>query len=70
MKFGVKISVAFGIVLLIIGISGGQSYMGIQRLIEANRLVIHTHEVRETLEDVLSLLQDAETSQRGFVLTG
>ncbi len=44
MKFGVKISVAFGIVLLIIGISGGQSYMGIQRLIEANRLVIHTHE--------------------------
>ena len=70
MKLGVKIAVAFVLALLIIGIVGVQSYQGIQKLIEANHWVIHTHEVREKLEDVLSLLKDAETGQRGFVLTG
>ena len=44
--------------------------MSTQRLLEANRWVTHTHEVIEGLEHVLSVLKDAETSQRGFVLTG
>ena len=44
--------------------------MSTQHLIEANRWVVHTHEVIEGLEDVLSVLKDAETGQRGFVLTG
>ena len=33
-------------------------------------LVTHTHEVLTALEDVLSLAKDAETGQRGFVITG
>ena len=44
--------------------------MSTQRLIEANRWVAHTHEVIENLEHVMSALKDAETGQRGFVLTG
>ena len=70
MKLGIKPAVVFVLALLIIGIVGIQSYLGIQRLIEANRWVIHTHEVMEKLEHVLSLLKDAETGQRGFILTG
>jgi PAS domain S-box-containing protein len=70
MKLGLKITVIFVVVLLIIGIVGIQSYLEIQRLIESNSWVIHTHEVNEKLEHVLSLLKDAETGQRGFVLTG
>jgi PAS domain S-box-containing protein len=70
MKLGLKIIVVFVVVLLIIGIVGIQSYLEIQRLIESNSWVIHTHEVNENLEHVLSLLKDAETGQRGFILTG
>src|SRR5271169_2574894 len=70
MKPGMKITAVFFLVLLIIGIVGVQSYLGIQRITETNHWVIHTHEVLEKLEHVLSVLKDAETGQRGFVLTG
>ena len=49
---------------------GGSAYVSTQHLLEANRLVIHTHEVQEKLEDVLSAHLDAETGQRGFIITG
>jgi CHASE3 domain sensor protein len=32
--------------------------------------VTHTREVLETFESMLSLLKDAETATRGFVITG
>jgi PAS domain S-box-containing protein len=70
MKIGVRITIAFVLGLLIIGAVGIQSYLGIQQLTERNRWVMQTHEVLENLERVLSVLKDAETGQRGFVLTG
>jgi PAS domain S-box-containing protein len=70
MKLETKFAVAFVLGLLIVGAVGIQSYLGIQRLTDTNRGVIHTHEVLEKLEQVLSALKDAETGQRGFVLTG
>ncbi len=69
-QFGVKVTAFFVLTLLMIGIVGVQSYLGIQRLTEANRWVIHTYEVQGYLEHVLSALKDAETGGRGFVLTG
>ena len=38
-----------------------------QRAVES---VAHTREVLEQLENVLSSLKDAETGQRGYLLTG
>jgi diguanylate cyclase (GGDEF)-like protein len=35
-----------------------------------NRLVLHTYEISDTLWDTLSHVQDAETGQRGHLLTG
>ncbi len=70
MKLGVKIAIAFVLGLLIVGTVGIQSYLGIQRLTDTNRWVTHSHEVLEDLEHVASLLKDAETGQRGFILTG
>ena len=70
MKLGVKLTVAFVLGLLIIGAVGFQSYRAIQRMTETNRWVIHTHEVLEKLEHVQLVLTDAETGERGFVLTG
>ncbi len=49
-----------------IGFSG---YRSTAHLIENDRWVTHTHEVRTKLADLISSLKDAETGQRGFVIT-
>ncbi|WP_293900825.1 CHASE3 domain-containing protein [Phenylobacterium sp.] len=41
-----------------------------ERQAQSDRLVRHTLEVENRLSDVLSRLQDAETGQRGYLLTG
>lgn len=65
-----RIVVSFAVVLVVVGVLGMASYVNTQRLIESNNRVIRTHEVVENLGDVLSALKDAETGQRGFILTG
>ena len=45
-------------------------YFNSRTLLGSGRLVTHTHEVVESLQGVLSLLTDAETGQRGFIITG
>lgn len=68
--FGRKVAVGFsiaGIILLLIAASG---YESSRRLIANQRLVQHTHEVQATLARLVSAVKDAETSQRGFVITG
>ncbi len=46
------------------------SFFNIQSLRSLTGEVSHTHEVITGLEDILSTLKDAETGQRGFLLTG
>jgi PAS domain S-box-containing protein len=65
-----KIFSSFAVVLLVVGALGIASYINTQSLIRNNDLVFHTHEVLEDLGIILSLITDAETGQRGFVLTG
>ena len=33
-------------------------------------MVAHTHEVLDALEQLISTLKDAETGQRGYLITG
>lgn len=54
----------------ILAFIGGSSYHRLAEVREASLAVGHTHEIRLELDRVLSLLSDAETGQRGFVLTG
>ncbi|MEI9850838.1 MAG: CHASE3 domain-containing protein [Sphingomonas sp.] len=56
-----------GIVLLIVAAVG---YRSTATLIDNNERVSHTHQVRRELADLLSTVKDAETGQRGFLLTG
>lgn len=52
-------------------IAGGLiGYMNVRRLDDNRRLVSRTHEVAESLETLLSTLKDAETGQRGYLLSG
>jgi PAS domain S-box-containing protein len=65
-----RIAIGAVLVLLVIAILGLASYIETQRLITIKNWVFHTHETIESLGDILSLLKDAETGQRGFILTG
>ena len=59
--------VAVTLAVLIIG--GSSGYVNARRLNADRRLVAHTHEVIGSLETLLSTLKDAETGQRGYLLT-
>jgi CHASE3 domain sensor protein len=67
---GSKIGGGFGLALLILIVIGVVAYKSTTVLIENSRWVVHTDEVMVNLERLFSMLQDAETGQRGFLLTG
>ncbi|WP_395396133.1 response regulator (plasmid) [Novosphingobium sp. BL-8A] len=46
------------------------AYSSIQDIQDADEAIRHTHEILIALDDVLSTAQDAETGQRGYLLTG
>ncbi len=50
-------------------ISAAVAWYNIQALRSNNERVVHSHEVIVALADLLSNIQDAETGQRGFLLT-
>ncbi|HEY1096727.1 MAG TPA: CHASE3 domain-containing protein, partial [Alphaproteobacteria bacterium] len=71
-NFGSDFAIAVGlaaVLLFFIG-SGFVAYSNTRSLIDGNRQVAHTHEVLLALSDILSIMKDAETGQRGYVLTG
>jgi signal transduction histidine kinase/DNA-binding response OmpR family regulator/CHASE3 domain sensor protein len=51
-------------------ISGIVAFLNLQTLRDNNDRIVHTHEVIIALNRLLSSTQDAETGQRGFLLTG
>jgi len=69
-SFKRNLFLSFGFSMLLLIISTVASYNSIQNLIRSAGLVNHTNQVLERLERTLSLLKDAESGQRGFLLTG
>ena len=62
--------IGFGFSLLILIISSIISYISINQLIDSQRWVEHTTQVKLGLDQLISRMKDAETGQRGFLLTG
>ena len=62
--------IGFGISLLILIVSSVASYYSIHNLLDAAKLVNHTNVVVDKLQESISIAKDAETGQRGFLLTG
>lgn len=69
MTIGQKIVGGYGISLAFLVLIGGVSYWSTVSLLETNDKVIHSYKVIESLDDMLLLMVDRETSQRGFLLT-
>ncbi|MEW6299525.1 MAG: sigma 54-interacting transcriptional regulator [Thermodesulfobacteriota bacterium] len=65
-----KINVGFGVALAFLVIIGLASYRSITRLVDTVHLELHTHQVLAELDDIFFQLQNAETGQRGYLLTG
>jgi len=65
-RLAAAIGVTFGALLLLVSVT----WLNTARLIEDARLVDHTKDIIGELEGAFSAIKDAETSQRGFLLTG
>jgi CHASE3 domain sensor protein len=64
-----KIDLSFGIALLILAFIAFVSYRSVVELRRDQQQVLHAEQVLRELEETFSHLTDAETGQRGFLLT-
>jgi methyl-accepting chemotaxis protein len=67
---GKKIGTGFMLPLAIVLIVGVTSYLALNKLVDSSSWKDHTYQVLRELDGLLSGLIDAETGQRGFLLTG
>jgi signal transduction histidine kinase/CheY-like chemotaxis protein/CHASE3 domain sensor protein/HAMP domain-containing protein len=62
--------IGFGLSLLLLVVSSVASFFSIRNLLQSAYWVDHTNVVILRLENTLSFMKDAETGQRGYLLTG
>jgi signal transduction histidine kinase/CHASE3 domain sensor protein/DNA-binding response OmpR family regulator len=65
-----NVLIAFGFSLLLLLLSSIASYISIQNLISSAERVDHTNNVISELDNINVMLQEAESSQRGYLLSG
>jgi signal transduction histidine kinase/DNA-binding response OmpR family regulator/CHASE3 domain sensor protein len=68
-SFKRNLLVGYGVSIFLLLVSSVASYVSIDNLLSSSERVNQTHQVIIELENVLAGLKDAETSQRGFLLT-
>ncbi len=69
-SFNRSLRLGYGISLLLLVTVGLLSYITMGSLLASNRWVSHSNQVIQRLEKALSLMKDAETGERGYLLTG
>ncbi|MGN6510056.1 MAG: CHASE3 domain-containing protein, partial [Chitinophaga sp.] len=65
-----NLAIGFGFSLLLLILSAVASYISIQNLVDSGKRVTHTNAVIRYLDDAISYMKDAETGQRGYLITG
>lgn len=65
-----KMALFFSAIVMILLIISLTSYRNAFRLFDANKDVMRSYEVQKELETILSVMKDAETGQRGYIITG
>ncbi len=60
----------FALAVLVLLASGWISYHNLQRISRNAAWVVHTYQVLDTLRDVSANLTEAESGQRGYIVTG
>lgn len=64
-----QLQIVFSASILLLLVSLFASFYSTQQLIDNSKLVNHTNEVLMEAENIISYLKDAETGQRGYLLT-
>jgi len=70
LKKNLLINGGFALALVILTIIGLLNYLNIKKMNEEERWEHHTYAVAREFDELLSALQDVETGERGFVITG
>ncbi len=70
MSIARKLALGFALGPLILALIGGVAYVNTTELQATARWVTHTYQVLDTSSSLLTRLSDAETGQRGYLLTG
>ncbi|HYX15851.1 MAG TPA: response regulator [Nostoc sp.] len=70
LKIGTKIGISFALSLATLATIGLISYQSTNELIETSARESHTYQVLSQLEDLNLQLTNAETGQRGYIITG
>lgn len=68
--FGRRLAAGFGLAGLVLLIIAAISYRNTYSLIDNDKWVDHSYQVRTTLAELQSYLKDSETGQRGYLITG
>ncbi len=70
LSFALKIGGSFGLIMIILILIGYTSFKNIIRLQENATHVVHAHEIQTKIEELSSIIKDAETAERGYIITG
>ncbi|SKB89700.1 response regulator [Daejeonella lutea] len=65
-----NIQIGFGLSLLVLILSSAASFISIRALLNSSKLVNHTNQVIQGLDEIMAIMRDAETAQRGYLLSG
>lgn len=65
-----KLQIGFGFSIFILLVTSSASFVSIKKQTNNRGQVIHTQRVIQSVSQILADLQDAETGQRGYLLTG
>lgn len=68
--FGKRVAFGFGVSAVVLVLLSAIGYLSTNALIANDSWVKHSYEVRRIITRILSNFSDAETGQRGFILTG
>jgi methyl-accepting chemotaxis protein len=67
---GRRLAAGFATALVLMAVVGVLSFTKVGVVNQNQKMVVHTYQVLEALNTVLSTLKNAETGQRGFLITG
>jgi signal transduction histidine kinase len=68
-KSPISFRIGFAVIVLFLVLNGFISFRALNRVVSNENWVSHTHEVQRELAETLSAMKDAETGQRGYLLT-
>ncbi len=69
-RFKLRIYLFFGVWSVVLFAAGLVLFGNVRKLAEEAHWVSHTHEVLDAVQTTLTALVDAETGQRGYLITG